>query len=77
MKTKGKDKIMKKHDKYRVVTFLNREELDFLDDLVKDLYFEFGIKIPRAKLIEEIVEAFKNKGLENKEDLERELIKKL
>jgi hypothetical protein len=46
---------------YKVVSFLDREELDFLDDVVKDIYFNHGIKIPRAKLIEEIIEALKDK----------------
>jgi hypothetical protein len=59
---------------YRVVTFLHRQELDFLDDLEKDLYFTHGIHIPRAKLIEEIIEAFKSK--QTKEAIEEELKEK-
>ena len=59
---------------YRVVTFLHRQELDFLDDLEKDLYFTHGIHIPRAKLIEEIIEAFKSK--KTKEAIEEELKEK-
>ncbi len=35
----------------RVVTFLNREEVDFLDKLGKDALFSSGLKISRAKLI--------------------------
>ncbi|HDZ77417.1 MAG TPA: hypothetical protein ENH41_04985 [Candidatus Omnitrophica bacterium] len=67
---------MKKKDKlYRVVTFLDREELDFVDGLVKDIYFEYGIKIPRAKLLEEIVEALKHRGSKNKESIEQELVR--
>ena len=67
---------MEKKDKlYRVVTFLDREELDFVDGLVKDIYFEYGIKIPRAKLLEEIVEALRHKGLKNKESIEQELVR--
>ncbi len=67
---------MKKKDKlYRVVTFLDREELDFVDGLVKDIYFEYGIKIPRAKLLEEIVEALKQKESKNKESIEQELVR--
>jgi hypothetical protein len=60
---------------YRVVTFLHRQELDFLDELEKDFYFTYGIHIPRAKLIEEIIEAFKNK--QSKEAIEQELLEKL
>ena len=33
---------------YRVITFLTREELDFLDELEKDMYFTHGIHIPRT-----------------------------
>lgn len=59
---------------YRVVTFLHRQELDFLDELEKDLYFTHGIHIPRAKLIEEIIEALRNK--ESKETIEQGLLEK-
>jgi len=63
-----------KERQYRVVTFLNREDLDFLDGLAKDLYFSYGINMPRTKLIEEIIDAFKQKG--NKESIEEELLKR-
>lgn len=66
---------MDKQDKYKVVTFLNRGELDFVDSLAKDLYFGHGIKIPRAKLIEEIIQAFRGKETKDREVLEQELIK--
>jgi len=42
--------------KERVVTFLNREELDFLDKLGKDALFSCGLKISRAKVIEWLVD---------------------
>jgi len=63
-----------KERQYRVVTFLNREDLDFLDSVAKDLYFSYGINMPRTKLIEEIIDAFKQKG--NKESIEEELMKR-
>jgi hypothetical protein len=44
---------------YRVVTFLGRDDLDFLDGMIKDAYFAYGIKIPRAKLIENIIDGCK------------------
>ncbi|MDD5194780.1 MAG: hypothetical protein PHQ96_03780 [Candidatus Omnitrophica bacterium] len=44
---------------FRVITFVNREELDFLDTLAKDIYFTHGIHVPRARLVEEIIQAFK------------------
>lgn len=42
--------------KERVVTFLNRQELDFLDKLGKDALFSCGLKISRAKVIEWLVD---------------------
>jgi hypothetical protein len=35
----------------RVVTFLNRNEVDFLDKVGKDALFSTGLKLSRAKLI--------------------------
>lgn len=64
-----------KKNQYRVITFLNREELDFLDELEKDIFFSHGIHIPRVKLIEEIIDAFKEKGNLNKQEIEEQLVK--
>lgn len=66
---------MDKQDKYKVVTFLNREELDFVDSIAKDLYFGYGIKIPRAKLVEEIIQAFRDKEAQDRKTLEQELVR--
>ena len=63
----------KKKRTYRAITFLNREELDFLDEIAKDIYFKYGLNIPRTKLIEEIIDSFKDK---NKEEVEKELMEK-
>lgn len=60
---------------YRVVTFLNRQELDFLDILNKDIYFSNGINIPRTKLIEEIIEVFKSKDAQDRQALEQGLLR--
>ena len=61
---------------YKVVSFLDREELDFLDDVVKDIYFKHGIKIPRTKLIEEIIDVLKDKNdADARKFLEEEFIK--
>lgn len=68
---------MKDDRLYRVVTFLNRDEMDFLDGTVKDLYFNYGIKVPRAKLIEEIIEAFKDKNSGGKDEFEKSLVDRL
>ncbi len=41
---------------HRVVTFLTREELEFLDSLEKDMMFSTGTHIPRSKIIEDMVD---------------------
>lgn len=66
---------MDKQNRYKVATFLNREELDFVDSIAKDLYFGYGIKISRAKLVEEIIQAFRDKEAQDRKTLEQELIK--
>ena len=49
------EKVEKNEILYKIVTFLDREELDFLDTLVKDLFFKKGRKIPRSEVLREIV----------------------
>ena len=50
--------MKKKGILHRVVTFLNREELDCLDNISKDILFSEGIKIPRSLLLKEIIDVF-------------------
>lgn len=52
----------------RVVTFLNREEVDFLDKLGKDALFSTGAKLSRAKLIAWLVDFIENLRI-NGEDI--------
>jgi hypothetical protein len=47
----------------RVITFLSREELDFIDKISKDSLFTTGAKLPRAKVIEGIVDACMQMGI--------------
>lgn len=54
--------IMEQEKNQRVVTFLNRREVDFLDKLGKDALFSTGLKVSRAKLIAWLVDFMK--GLE-------------
>ncbi len=59
----------------RVVTFLNRYEVDFLDKLGKDALFSSGTKLSRAKLIAWLVEFMKDlningEGLKLEKDFE-------
>lgn len=63
----------------RVVTFLNRDEVDFLDKLGKDALFSTGLKLSRSKLIAwfvDFIEKLKisGKGIKSERDLERKIV---
>lgn len=75
---KNKTRNDKKELLSRVITFLTREELDYIDKLSKDSLFSTGTKIPRAKVMEAMVEACMKIGItgENVHSKE-ELINKL
>ena len=49
----NKEKIV-----HRVVTFLDRQELDFLDKITKDILFSTGMKIPRSTVLKELIDVF-------------------
>ncbi len=55
----------------RVVTFLNRDEVDFLDKLGKDALFSTGLKVSRAKLISWMIDFAKKLNL-NGENIKSE-----
>jgi len=66
----------------RVVTFLNRYEVDFLDSLGKDALFSTGIKISRAKLIAWLVDFMEQlringRGIKSKRDFENRILEVL
>ena len=66
-------------EKHRVVTFLTREEIDFLDKLGKDALFSSGLKLSRTRIIEDLVELLSKSQLDCKmiktdEDLERVML---
>ena len=63
----------------RVVTFLNRGEVDFLDKLGKDALFSTGLKLSRAKLIAWFIDfaerlKINGEGIKSEKDLERRII---
>ena len=63
----------------RVVTFLNREEVDFLDKLGKDALFSTGLKLSRAKILSWLVDFIERlkitgKGIKSETDLEKRII---
>ncbi|MFA6383925.1 MAG: hypothetical protein WCY10_00985 [Candidatus Omnitrophota bacterium] len=66
----------------RVVTFLNRDEVDFLDKMGKDAFFSSGSKVSRAKLISWLVDMLKGlningENIKTEADLERRIVEAL
>jgi hypothetical protein len=66
----------------RVVTFLNRDEVDFLDKLGKDALFSTGTKLSRARLIAWLIDFMKGldingENIASEEDLERRVLEVL
>jgi len=52
---------------HKVVTFLGREELDFLDNITKDILFSKGVKIPRSALLKNIIDVVLSNESANEE----------
>jgi hypothetical protein len=50
----------------RVVTFLNRNEVDFLDKIGKDALFSTGVKLSRAKLSAWLIDLIKKLNISGK-----------
>lgn len=66
----------------RVVTFLNRDEVDFLDKLGKDALFSTGLKLSRTKLIAWLIDFMKKlnvngENIKSEEDLENKILKSI
>ena len=65
---------------HRVITFLTRDELDFLDKIGKDALFSAGAKLSRSKIISALVNVIRKldidgAGLRCKKDLEGRFVK--
>jgi hypothetical protein len=63
----------------RVVTFLKRDEVDFLDKLGKDALFSTGTKLSRAKLIAWLIDFIEKlhlngKNIKSEKDLEHKIV---
>lgn len=68
----------KKITTHRVVTFLTREELDFLDKLEKDAMFSGG-HISRSKILEDMADILTHTkmdavGIKDNEDFKRRVM---
>lgn len=72
------DRHLDQEKEQRVVTFLNRQEMDYLDKLGKDALFSTGLKLSRAKLIAWLVDFTKQlningEGIKSEKDLENRI----
>ena len=67
---------------HRVVTFLDRVQVDHLDKMGKDALFSTGVKFPRTRIISALVDLLRKvnisgEGLKSDSDLEDRLIQKV
>ena len=67
---------------HRVVTFLDRAQVDYLDKLGKDALFSTGVKFPRTRVISALIDLLRKsnvsgEGLRSDQDLEDRLLKRL
>lgn len=65
---------------HRVITFLGREELDFLDRIGKDALFSTKTKLSRSKIISAIVNVIRKldidgQDIHSKKELEAKILK--
>jgi len=71
--------MKKKEVLHKIVSFIDREELDFLDQICKDIYFSKNIRISRSAVLREFIDIFmedKMYGFKNYRDLIEVLVKK-
>jgi len=66
----------------RVVTFLDRNEVDFLDKLGKDALFSTGLKLSRARLLAWFVDFIKKlningQNIKSERDFENRVLKEV
>ncbi|MFC1594197.1 hypothetical protein ACFL38_02600 [Candidatus Omnitrophota bacterium] len=67
-----------KNQMHRVVTQLNREEIDFLDKLSKDALFSTGTKLSRTQILRALIKAIRQVGLNSKEvDSEEAMVERI
>ena len=67
---------------HRVVTFLDRSQVDYLDKMGKDALFSTGVKFPRTRIISALIDLLRKlnvsgEALRNDQDLEQRLLQKL
>ncbi|UCD16051.1 MAG: hypothetical protein JSV34_03080 [Candidatus Omnitrophota bacterium] len=52
---------------HKIISFIGRVELDYLDEIIYDIYFSTGKKIPRSHIIRKIIQMSKKSHNFNKE----------
>lgn len=67
---------------HRVVTFLDRSQVDYLDKMGKDALFSTGVKFPRTRIISALIDLLRKvnvsgEGLRSDSDLEERLMQKI
>lgn len=54
----------KRHsNRVTTVTFLTRQEIDFLDRMGKDCFFKYGHKLSRAEILSQLVDLLMHLGI--------------
>lgn len=66
----------------RVMAFLNREQVDFLDKIGKDALFSTGSKLSRVKLISALIDLIREldingEGISSVEELKQKIKEKI
>lgn len=66
----------------RIIAFLSREQVDFLDNIAKDALFTTGYKLSRTKIISAFIDSIRSLSLDGKnvksdQELKNKIIKKL
>lgn len=74
------DKQVNTINAHRVITFLCREELDFLDKIGKDALFSAKTKLSRSKIISAIINVLRKLNIDgenvhSKKELENKILK--
>ena len=75
-------KELKDSGYHRVIAFLNREEVDYLDNIGKNALFTTGSKLSRIKIIKTVVNVLKKLGVSGEntgscEKFEEEILRKM
>jgi len=82
METKTKEELKQEAFLHRVITMLNRQELDFLDKLGKDSLFSSGHKLTHNEILKVLINLAMEMGISvekigSREDLKERLMEKI